>query len=155
MILVLGIGNRLLSDDGAGAAAIDKLESDPALKSRAIFQDGGTIGLALLPAIENAAGFIAIDAAQLNATLGTVRVFEGEAMDAQLAGGKRTVHDVSILSLVSAAALAGTLPERRALVTIQPASVGWGTSLSPAVAAAIPAACEAVSALLAEWEAKP
>ena len=155
MILVLGIGNRLLSDDGAGAAAIDKLANDPALKSRATFQDGGTIGLALLPAIEDATGFIAIDAGQLNAEPGTIRVFEGEAMDAELAGGTRTVHEVSVLSLFSAAALAGILPKRRALVAIQPATAGWGTSLSPAVAAAIPAACEAVSALLAEWEAKP
>jgi hydrogenase maturation protease len=153
MILVLGIGNRLLSDDGAGAAAIEKLTNDPAPPSRAIFLDGGTIGLALLPEIENAAGFIAIDAAQLNETPGTVRVFEGDAMDAELTGGKCTVHEVSVLSLFSAAALAGMLPRRRALVAIQPTTIGLGTSLSPAVAAAIPKACEAVSALLAEWEA--
>ncbi len=155
MILVLGIGNRLRSDDGAGAAVIDKLAHDPALHSRAIFQDGGVIGLALLPAIEDASGFIAIDAAQLDATPGTVRVFEGEAMDAKLAGGKRTAHEVSVLSLLSAVALSGTLPRRRALVAIQPATIGWGASLSPAVAAALPAACEAVSALLASWEAEP
>jgi hydrogenase maturation protease len=154
MIFVLGIGNRILSDDGAGPAAIDKLIGDPALRSRAMFQDGGTIGLALLPEVEDSTGFIAIDAGELGAAPGTVRVFEGNAMDAQLARGKRTVHEVAVLSLLSAAALAGTLPRRRALVAIQPAQVGWGISLSPAVAAAIPAACEAVSVLLEKWEAE-
>jgi hydrogenase maturation protease len=154
MIFVLGIGNRLRSDDGAGAAAIDKLTRDHALKSRAIFQDGGTIGLALLPQIEDSSGFIVIDAAQLNEAPGVIRVFEGEAMDIELAGGKRTVHEVSVLSLFSAAALAGALPKRRALVAIQPATTGWGVSLSPAVSIAIPAACDAVARLIARWEAE-
>jgi hydrogenase maturation protease len=154
MIFVLGIGNRLRSDDGAGAAAIDRLASDPALQSRAIFEDGGTIGLALLPRIENASGFIAIDAAQLNEAPGAVRVFEGEAMDREFAGRKRTVHEVSFLSLFSAAALAGALPKRRALVAIQPSTTEWGASLSPSVAATIPAACEAVAHLLARWGAE-
>jgi hydrogenase maturation protease len=155
MNFVLGIGNRLLGDDGAGPAVIAQLISRATATSSAIFKDGGTIGLALLPEIEDAAGFIAIDAAELNAPPGTVSVFEGGAMDAMLAGRKLTVHEAGLSDLLSAAALAGTLPSRRALVAIQPATVEWGLILSPAVAEAIPAACAAVSALLAKWEVQP
>jgi hydrogenase maturation protease len=74
MNFVLGIGNRLLGDDGAGPAVIAQLMSRATATSSAIFKDGGTIGLALLPEIEDAAGFIAIDAAELNAPPGTATV---------------------------------------------------------------------------------
>jgi len=150
MVFVLGIGNRLLGDDGAGPAVIDRLVSEGG-QSYATYRDGGTIGLALLSRIEDASAFIAIDAAELNAAPGTVRVFEAEAMDAQLSGAKHTVHEVALSDLLSAAALAGTLPARRALVAIQPATVEWGLSASPAVADAIPVACAAVSELVKRW----
>ncbi len=155
MVLVLGIGNRLLSDDGVGPAVIDRLMIDPNRKNLAIYQDGGTIGLALLPAIEDASAFIAVDAAELNAPPGSIRVFEAEAMDAQLGGSRGTVHEVALSGLLSAAALAGTLPSRRALVVIQPETVEWGMSPSPAVADAIPAACTAVLDLVERWSAEP
>jgi hydrogenase maturation protease len=153
MVFVLGMGNRLLSDDGAGPAVITRLASGPARHSRVLYRDGGTAGLALLPEIEDASAFIAVDAAELGAPPGTVRVFEAEAMDGQLSGRKRTAHEVGLSDLLGAAALAGTLPVRRALVAIQPATVAWGTSPSPAVAKAIPAACAAVSALVEKWGA--
>jgi hydrogenase maturation protease len=98
---------------------------------------------------------IAVDAAELNARPGTIRVFEGGQMDARLSGPKRTVHEVALSDLLSAAGLAGTLPSRRALVAIQPATVEWGTSPSPAVADAIPAACAAVRDLVERWKAAP
>lgn len=154
MVFVLGIGNRLLSDDGVGPAVIDRLMINSPKQSSAVYRDGGTIGLALLPEIEDASAFIAVDAAELNAPPGTVRVFEAEAMDAQLSGPKRTVHEVALSDLLSAAALAGTLPARRALVVIQPETVEWGISPSPAVADAIPEACAAVSALVERWSAE-
>jgi len=155
MVFVLGIGNRLLSDDGAGPAVIERLASDPAAGGLATYRDGGTIGLALLPEIEDASAFIAVDAAELNAPPGTIRVFEAEAMDVQLSGRKRTVHEVALSDLLCAAALAGTLPKRRALVAIQPETVEWGMSPSPAVADAIPGACAAVSQLVERWSAQP
>ncbi len=155
MVFVLGIGNRLLSDDGVGPAVIDRLISAPPKQCPALYRDGGTIGLALLPEIEDASAFIAVDAAELNAPAGTVRVFEAEAMDAQLGGARRTVHEVALCDLLCAAALAGTLPARRALVAIQPGTVEWGMSFSPAVADAIPQACAAVSELVERWSAEP
>jgi hydrogenase maturation protease len=79
MNLVLGLGNRLLGDDAAGPLAIDSLAASLQCGDDVVLQDGGTIGLGLLPAIEDATGFIAIDAARFGATAGTVRVFEGGA----------------------------------------------------------------------------
>lgn len=146
-ILVLGLGNRLLGDDAAGPLAVDALAPRPGVR----FQDGGTIGLSLLPQIERARAFIAVDAATFGAAPGTVRVFEGEAMDAQLGGRKRSAHEVALFDLMAAAALCGHLPARRALVAVEPASTALALAPTPAVAAAIGPLCHAVDEVLARW----
>jgi hydrogenase maturation protease len=43
-----------------------------------------------------------------------------------------------LLDLMAISRLAGHWPEKRALIGVQPAVVGWGESLSTAVAAALP-----------------
>ncbi|HPP83063.1 MAG TPA: hydrogenase maturation protease [Rubrivivax sp.] len=148
-VLVLGLGNRLLGDDAAGPLVVDALARSARPPAR--LRDGGTIGLALLPEIEDARGLIAVDAAMFGAAPGTVRVFEGEAMDRQLGGTKRSAHEVALADLVAAAALGGRLPERRALVAVEPRSTALGLEPSAAVAAAIPRLCDAVDGLLARW----
>ena len=149
-VLVMGLGNRLLGDDAAGPLAVDALAAGERA-GRAVFLDGGTIGLALLPDIEDASAFIAVDAALFGARPGTVRVFEGAAMDAQLGGTKRSAHEVALCDLMGAAALNGRLPARRALVAVEPARTELALEPTPAVAAAIPRMCAAVDELLARW----
>jgi len=152
-VLVLGVGNRLLRDDGAGPLAIDRLRDDPHRSAGACLCDGGTVGLALLPKIEDVQVLVAVDAARFGAAPGTVRVFEGAAMDAQLGGRRRSAHEVALADLLAAAALGERLPARRALVAVQPESIEWGLEPSPAVARAIPRLCDAVHQLLARWRA--
>lgn len=147
--VVLGFGNRLLGDDAAGPLVIDRLAQPPAVAAALL--DGGTVGLALLPAIEDAAALVAVDAARFGAVPGTVRVFEGAAMDAALGGGRRSAHEVALADLVGAAALTGRLPARRALVAVEPAHTEIGVAPSAAVAAALPAMCAEVRRLLQRW----
>jgi hydrogenase maturation protease len=150
--LVLGIGNTLLSDDGIGvhvALAVEAAAQGADLPVRV--RDGGTIGLALLAEIEPGAALIAVDAMELHAPPGTLRVFQGAAMDAQLRGTKRSAHEVALADLMQAAAFSGIGPARRALVAIQPAVTTWGLTPTPAVAAALPAAVAAILALMKDW----
>lgn len=151
-VLVLGIGNSLLRDDGAGPRVIERLQRGPlGAHPGVLLRDGGTLALSLLPDIERCGAFVAIDAARFGAAPGTVRVFEGPAMDAQLTGRKQTAHEVALADLMGAAALQGLLPSRRALVAVQPDSTALGLEPTPAVAAALPALCEAVAALVQRW----
>lgn len=153
--LILGIGNILLSDDGIGVhvvRALDSLENAGEIPHLIALRDGGTIGMTLLAEIEEFGSFIAIDATEMGAEPGTLRIFQGSDMDRQLTGTKRTAHEVALADLMSAARLSGYEPERRALVAIQPASTGWGLEPTVAVNAAIPAACEAVRKLLDRWD---
>lgn len=149
-VLVLGLGNRLLSDDAAGPLAVDALVQDDG--GGVHYCDGGTIGLGLLPAIEDAGALIAIDAARFGAEPGTVRVFEGDAMDRQLGGRKASAHEVALADLMAAAALGGRLPARRALVAVEPASTALGLAPTAPVQAALPRLCDAVRDLLQRWQ---
>ncbi len=149
-VLVLGLGNRLLGDDAAGPLVVDALATREGMAG-VVLHDGGTVGLSLLPSIEDAAAFIAVDAAEFGGPPGTVRVFEGACMDRQLGGRKRSAHEVALFDLMATAELRGCLPERRALVAVQPASTALALAPTPRVAAAIPALCDAVEALVARW----
>jgi hydrogenase maturation protease len=152
MILILGIGNILLRDEGAGIHALNRLHSLFPCRRDIRFVDGGTLSFTLAPEIEDATHLIVLDAAQLDAPPGAVRVFEDGSMDAFVGGHrKRSVHEVGLIDLMAIARLAGSLPQRRALIGIQPGDMTWGERPSPAVAEAIPAACDHAIRLIEEW----
>jgi hydrogenase maturation protease len=151
--LILGIGNILLQDEGAGVHAIRHLADRLPEHSGIELMDGGTLSFSLAGAIEDAEQLIVIDAAQLGGEPGTTRVFEGDAMDAFVGGNrKRSVHEVSLVDLLIIARLAEQLPERRALIGIQPRDMDWGELPSPPVAEAIQQACDHALRLAAEWQ---
>ena len=150
-VLVMGVGNTLMQDDGVGIHVIEALAADPDRHPSLQMIDGGTIGLALLPEIEDADAVIVVDASELKAEPGTVAVFHGREIDEQLSGKKRTVHEVALLDLFSAASIRGRLPQRRALVAIQPACTDWGTGSTPPVRAAVERACALINGLARDW----
>jgi hydrogenase maturation protease len=152
--LILGIGNSLLQDEGAGIHAIRMLAERVSQRDDIELMDGGTLSFTLAGAIEDAEHLIVIDAAQLGGEPGTTQIFVGEQMDAFVGGNrKRSVHEVSLIDLLMIARLAEQLPHKRALIGIQPRDIDWGESPSPPVAAAIQQACDQALRLAAEWRA--
>ncbi|WP_295400650.1 HyaD/HybD family hydrogenase maturation endopeptidase [uncultured Thiocystis sp.] len=153
--LILGLGNILMTDEAVGAEVIRRLEAetDPAAPLR--FIDGGTLSFTLAAPIGDCPRLIVVDAAAMGDAPGSVRVFEGAAMDRQLRAHAKSVHEVSLADLMDMARLTDTLPAQRALVGIEPGFVGWGERLTPAVEAAVPLAIASIRALLAGWDAAP
>jgi hydrogenase maturation protease len=151
-ILVLGIGNTLLGDEGIGVHAMRAVAQCSAHMPYVRCLDGGTLSFSLAPEIESCDGLIVQDAAELQAPAGEIQVFIGPAMDDFLGGNrKRSVHEVGLLDLMAIAALTGHLPERRALIGIQPEFVGWRDAPSDRVAQSIPAACARALELVESW----
>lgn len=151
--LVLGIGNTLLSDEGCGIYTLNYLSEHYSALSGVKWIDGGTLSFTLLGLIQASHYLITIDASQLHAAPGSVQCFEGEDMDRFVRGVKHSVHEVGLSDLLDMARLTGSLPARRALVGIQPKSVGWGNAPTPEVAAAIPLAARRVVDLIEQWRA--
>jgi hydrogenase maturation protease len=138
-ILVLGIGNTLLADEGVGIIAMQALESQFGAREDMEFIDGGTLSFTLAVPISECDALLVIDAAELGAAPGTVRSFEGDEMDRFLGENRKSsVHEVGLLDLRAISLLTGFWPQHRALIGIQPAFVGWGEVLTPEVAAALP-----------------
>jgi hydrogenase maturation protease len=148
-ILILGLGNVLMCDDGAGVHALRDFAL-PGNRS-AVLRDGGTLGLTLLPEVEACSALIVFDAAVMGAAPGEVRSFVGADMDAQLSGRKTSVHELALADLLDAADLLGAKPERRALIGVQPEHIGWGLEPTEKIAAALPAMRVAACEIIGSW----
>ncbi|MCB1724264.1 MAG: hydrogenase maturation protease [Gammaproteobacteria bacterium] len=147
----MGIGNTLLSDEGIGLHVLEAVRASLPDTSGVTFLDGGTLSFVLAADIAAADALIVIDAARLDAEPGTVRCFDGEAMDTFLTSGRLSVHEVGLADLIDMARLTGDLPVSRALIGIQPESVDWGMQPSDAVAASVSRAAARVVELIERW----
>ncbi|WP_455384478.1 HyaD/HybD family hydrogenase maturation endopeptidase [Acidihalobacter prosperus] len=151
--LVLGLGNTLLGDEGVGVYAVQRLEQALADARGVRCLDGGTLSFTLAGPIEDCHRLVVIDAAELHEEPGSTRVFEGEEMDRHVgAGGKRSVHEVSLADLLAIACLAGRLPDQRALIGIQPEFVDWSDTPTAAGLRGIETACTLALDLIRRWE---
>ena len=152
-VLILGIGNSLLSDEGAGIHAIRYLEQYHADAPGVRYLDGGTIGFPLAGEIAASDSLIVIDAAELGEDIGEIGFFEGESMDNFLGSQRKSsVHEVGLRDLLSTSQLLDELPSKRALLGIQPKTVSWGEEPTAAVAAAIPKVCKMALELVERWK---
>lgn len=151
--LVVGLGNPLMTDDGIGLAALERMRArwDPPAESGVEYVDGGTWGLFLLPEIERAGAVIFLDAIQAGAEPGAVIELTREEIPAALSVTGLSVHQLALADLIALATLRGTLPERTAAIGIQPLYVRLGTEVTPAAEAALDEVVERTVARLAAW----
>ena len=153
LVLVLGIGNTLLTDEGVGIHVLQALAPELANWPDVTLLDGGTLSFTLAGPIEDADALIVVDAANIKSEPGEWAMLKGDAMDAFLMGNRKsTVHEVGLTDLRAIAILAGHWPEKRAMLAIRPDVVDWGEFPTPAVAAAIPPACAAIVEQIREWQ---
>jgi hydrogenase maturation protease len=152
-IAVVGIGNSLLTDDGAGIHTLERFAKDNDDEGVCCL-DGGTVGLALLDRLANLNGLVALDAMKLGKKPGAVTVLLGKDMDSHLRNQHGSVHEVGLSDLMDALRLSGQLPENRALIGIEPEDMDWGTEPTQTVAAAIPEAAALTHNLVREWRAE-
>ncbi|MBE9567048.1 MAG: HyaD/HybD family hydrogenase maturation endopeptidase [Proteobacteria bacterium] len=162
--LILGIGNTLLTDEGAGIHALNHLQSAcsdiwPDMRPdthpdtpNLNFIDGGTLSFTLAVWIEDCTDLIVFDATELSLPAGTVSTFVGTEMDNFLGTTKRSAHEVGLIDLMDIARLTGHLPERRALIGIQPDKMTWGMEPTAAVQNALDEAVAEAVKLIKQWQ---
>jgi hydrogenase maturation protease len=149
-IAVVGIGNNLLQDDGAGIHVLTHFEQHHSDLDVSCL-DAGTVGLALMDRLMDLDGLIAVDAMRLGKQPGTITVLEDEAMDAHLRNHHGSVHELGLSDILDGLRLCEDLPTNRALVGIEPECMDWGTEPTSPVAAAIPQASNVISELVRIW----
>jgi hydrogenase maturation protease len=140
-VLLLALGNPLMSDDGAGQELLATLESEaPTWGSRVEFMDGGTQGLALLGKFEGRKAVVFLDAVRLGGRAGAVHLLQGNEL-ARLGGARvATAHEGSAPQILAALQLLGEVPEYVVMVGIEPEQIRTGIGLSAPVKASLSAA---------------
>jgi hydrogenase maturation protease len=128
-IVVLGIGNTLLTDEGLGPQAVERLRHQASTHLELV--DGGTLSYSLVPVVAEADALIVIDAARLGLPPGTVRRFTGVRLDRLLRSRLVTAHEVGLKELFDMARLSGHLPRLRALIAVEPEVIDWGMRSFP------------------------
>jgi hydrogenase maturation protease len=149
-ILILGLGNILLQDEGLGVRAVERLTSQYALPENVQIMDGGTLGLDLLPYLAGVTDLLILDAVDAGQPAGVLARLEGEAIPAALSL-KMSMHQVGLQDLLAASSLRGSLPERIVVWGIQPVSLDWGVELTPSVQTALGQLVAAAVNELREW----
>ncbi len=144
-LLILGLGNLLCSDDGLGALVAQRIAETRALPDGVKVLDGGTLGLQLLPYLEDAERAILVDAIAADGPPGTLVRLDGEDVGPAVAA-RLSVHQVGVSDLIEAARWRGRVPPTLVLLGSVPETTELGVGLSPRVQATFPQLIESVCA---------
>jgi hydrogenase maturation protease len=134
--VVIGLGNPLMGDDGAGVAALERLRLEWELPAEVELVDGGTWGMNLLPLVESAERLILLDAIRTGAAPGTLTVLTRAELP-RFFSLKLSPHQIDLREVLALAELRGALPEDLVALGVEPARVEMEPSLSPPVRAAM------------------
>jgi hydrogenase maturation protease len=135
-VLVMGIGNLLLQDEGAGVRVIEELEKKYEMPDGVELLDGGTAGIELLQYIDNRDVLILVDVINTGSAAGTISRFEGEDVPAFFQK-KISPHQLGISDLLATARLTGSVPNKIVLLGVDPQSIDTGLELTEVVAGKI------------------
>ncbi len=144
-LLVLGLGNVLCADDGLGVVAVCRLAESYELPDGVQALDGGTLGLSLLPYVEEAEKLVLIDAVRADAPVGSQVRLDADEVGPAIAH-RLSPHQVGVAEVMDAARLRGRHPREVVLLGLVPESLETRLGLSPALEAALPELVERVAA---------
>jgi len=142
-LLVLGLGNVLCGDDGLGAVAVHLLHRRYRVPDGVLVLDGGTLGLSLLPRLEQAREAILVDAIRADGPPGSFVRLEGDDV-APAVAARLSVHQVGVVDLLDAARWCDCYPSRLILLGVVPESLELGVRRTAAVEAALPGLVERI-----------
>ena len=142
-LLILGLGNVLLGDDGLGVAAVDELERNYAIPPQVRVADGGTLGLALLGLFAESEHVILVDAVRADAAAGTFVRIDGEDV-APAVRERLSPHQVGVADLLDAARLIDSFPKSVTLLGLVPERMDLSIERSAPVEAGLDGLVEAI-----------
>ncbi len=150
-LLILGIGNYLMGDEGVGVQTALALQKLPIADTIDVV-DGGTGGFHLLEFFEVHEKVILIDATLDNNEPGTIRLIQPKfAKDFPRA---MSTHDIGLRDMVNALQLMDKMPEIYLFVVSIESIQQQGIELTPVVQKAIPVLIEKVLALANQLQDK-
>ncbi len=136
-IVVIGLGNLLMSDEGIGIYLIQKLSELQDKFPHVEFIDAGTGGMNLLHLIANRKKAVIIDCVKMGKSPGTIKKFKPSEVKTTKKMMHFSLHEADILRIIAISRQLGECPEKIVIFGIEPESLEMGQKLSPALAARI------------------
>lgn len=146
-ILVIGIGNILLQDEGVGVRVIEAMQ-EMDLPDDVELVDGGTSGADLVDMIADRGKLIVVDAIEAGAQPGTVFRLSAEDLLPQ-DGQAISLHQLGLVESLTMAEQLGCAPQEVAIIGVQPGKVSPGLELTAEMAGVVPKIIQTVLAELA------
>lgn len=149
-VLVLGIGNLVMGDDGVGVLVAQRLQREYRFADNVEIMDGGTLGLDLLPKLENITNLIMIDAVETGQKAGYCVRLCGRELPIALET-KVSPHQMGLKDLLAVSELMGHTPKDMVLIGVQPGSIEMEIGLTTEVEAQLETLVSNVLTELANW----
>jgi hydrogenase maturation protease len=136
-IVVLGVGNILLSDEGVGVRTIEKLQLTYNLPPEVVVIDGGTTGMEMLEDLSNADHIIIIDAVRSGKVPASIVRLADEQVPVFFKT-KLSPHQIGLSDVLATLAFIGEQPGGVTIFGVEPVSLETGMALTPQVEARLP-----------------
>lgn len=142
---IIGVGNTLMGDDGAGPIAAEALQCRELPQGVCVY-DAGLAVSDVLCGLDPDVPLIVIDALRAGGPPGSV--YQAQMDDLALAEGTLSgclsLHEISVLPALRIEAMTGREFKDVTVFGVEPESTGWGDDLSPTATAAVESLTDAV-----------
>ncbi|MHB8776405.1 MAG: HyaD/HybD family hydrogenase maturation endopeptidase [Anaerolineales bacterium] len=149
--LVLGVGNKLMSDEGVGVHVIERLAAGYVIPEEVQVLDGGVLGMDLLYYLEGIENLLLVDAVETHKEPGTIIRLEGEEEVPAFLAMKISPHQIGVPDMLAAARFKDLYPKQLVLWGIQPELLEIGLDLSPLIESKVDALVENMVEQLKAW----
>ena len=136
--VVIGLGNRLLSDEGIGLVILEVLARQAAEFPNVDFLELGTGGMALLHVLAGRKTALILDCAHMGAAPGVMRRFTPDTVRDSGTSPHFSLHEGDLLNLIALSQRVDECPERIIIFGIQPETLNPGETVSPILQARLP-----------------
>ncbi|MDO9211818.1 MAG: HyaD/HybD family hydrogenase maturation endopeptidase [Deltaproteobacteria bacterium] len=152
-VLILGVGNLLLTDDGFGVHVINALKNT-AFPENITLLEAGTVSHQLIPMLREIDVLIVVDVVEAGDTPGSIFKFSPDDLQFK-SEQKFSLHQISLIDVLHMAEMTGGKP-KTIIIAVQPKDVSsWSLELSNEVRAVIPKVVELIFEELKKEQALP
>lgn len=135
-VMVLGVGNILLTDEGFGVRVVERLEQTYEFPDNVSLVDGGVLGIHLMGTIASADHLIVVDAVRNRQPPGTFHRLAGDAIPKRILA-KNSLHQVDLLEALTLCQALDKVP-RTIILGVEPEDIeSYGVELTPTVHAQV------------------
>ena len=149
-IVLLGVGNLLLTDEGFGVHVVNQLREDYVFNPPITILDGGTMGMELLTYMRGMTKLLLVDAINGGDAPGTVYEFPHEEMNSYFTEAI-SVHEVGMQDILRIRTLQEDPLEDAVVIGVEPESLELGLDLSETTQVVVKDVKERILAVLASW----